>query len=72
MSSTVHKNRLVCLSSDFSHHYALNKGGNSSNWGSKLVLLIEDQLILVRVQYPVSLILKRYLGWVLVWVSYPQ
>ena len=39
-SNTVHKNRLVCLSSDFSHRYALNKGESWTNWGLKLVLWI--------------------------------
>jgi hypothetical protein len=47
-SNTAHKNRLTYLSSDFSHHYALNKGESWINWVLKLVLLIENQLILVR------------------------
>jgi hypothetical protein len=46
---SAHKNRLAYLSGDFSLHYALNKGKSWSNWGSKLVLVIENQLILVRV-----------------------
>jgi len=40
---------LTCLSSDFWLLYALKKGESWINWGSKLVLLIENQLILVRV-----------------------
>ena len=53
-SSTTHKNYLICLLSDFTHHFALNKGESWINWGSKLVLLTENQLILVRVQTPLS------------------
>jgi hypothetical protein len=33
----------------------LSKGESWSNWGSKLVLLIEIQRFLVRVQYKVNL-----------------
>jgi hypothetical protein len=47
-SNTVHKNRLICLSSDFSLHCSSSKGKNWINWGWKLVLLIENSLILVR------------------------
>ena len=41
--NSTHKNRLICLSSGFSHLYALNKGESWINWGSELVLLIENQ-----------------------------
>ena len=30
-------------SSDFTHHYASNQGTSWINWGSKLVLMIENQ-----------------------------
>ena len=34
-SNTVHKNRLMCLSSDFLHHCASSSGESWINWGSK-------------------------------------
>ena len=53
-SNTVHKNRLICLSSDFQHHCASNKGGSWINWGLRQVYLIENQTKIVRVQYSVN------------------
>ena len=48
-SNTVHKNRLKCLSSDFSHHFALNKGENETSLGSKKTQLVRYQIAIVRV-----------------------
>jgi len=52
-SNTAHKNRLTFPLSGFLLPCGLSKGESWTNWGSKLVLLIENQIILVRVLYPV-------------------
>jgi len=52
------QNRLIGLSSDFSYIFVwIDKGKSLSSWGSKFTLLIENLLILIRVQYPVKMLL---------------
>jgi hypothetical protein len=47
-SNTVHNSNRLIISGGFWLHYASSKGESWINWGSKWVLLIEYQLILVR------------------------